>query len=92
VTFTVWVVLFFIPGVIRWHIVHSFFGVIIASSFLTITRDSDAFSSCPARIEALSIAFLVSTLSPIRAVDRFSAVLSAFAKSLFWRNIYCSNS
>jgi hypothetical protein len=63
--------------------VHSFFGAITVSFSLTIIRDNDIFSSCPARIEALFIAFLASTLSPVRAIDRFSVVLSASAKSLF---------
>jgi hypothetical protein len=60
-----------------------FFNAIIASSFLIITRNSDVFSSYPARIETLSIAFLALTLNPARTVDRFFTVLSAFAKSLF---------
>jgi hypothetical protein len=72
--------------------VHSFFGAIITFSSLVITRDSDVFFNCPAKIEALSVVSLVSTFSPVKAVDRFSAVLSASAKSLFWRNICCSNS
>jgi hypothetical protein len=60
---------------------YSFFGAIITSFSLAITRDSDIFFSCSVRIEALSIIFLASTLSPAKTVDRFSAVLSAFAKS-----------
>jgi len=62
--------------------VHSFFGVIIISLSLVIIKDSDTFSSCPARIEAFFIIFLASTLSPARTADRFSAVFSVFAKSL----------
>jgi hypothetical protein len=81
-TFTVWVVLFFIPGVIRWHIVHSFFSAIIAFSFLIIIRNSNAFSSYPVRIEAFFVAFPVLTLSPVRIINRFSVVFSASAKSL----------
>jgi hypothetical protein len=71
---------------------HSFLSAITASFFLAIIRDSDAFSNCPARIEALSVAFPVSTLNPAKAVDKFSAVLSASAKSFLWRNICYSNS
>jgi hypothetical protein len=63
--------------------VYSFFDTIIASFSLAITRDSDVFFSCPAKIETLFIAFLALTLSPARAVDRFSAVFSTFAKSFF---------
>jgi hypothetical protein len=62
---------------------HSFFGATAVSFSLAITRDSDTSSSCPARIEAFSVVFPISTLSPVRIVDRFSAVLSASAKSLF---------
>jgi hypothetical protein len=62
--------------------VYSFLGAIVISFFLAITRDSDISSNCPARIEALSVAFLISTLSPVKIIDRFSAVLSASAKSL----------
>jgi hypothetical protein len=62
--------------------VHSFLSATVVPSSLAITRDSDAFSSYPARIEALSIASPASTLSPARAIDKFSAVLSASAKSL----------
>jgi len=62
--------------------VYSFFGAIIVFSSLIITKDSDISFSYPARIEIFSVAFSASTLSPARAVDRFSAVLSASAKSL----------
>jgi hypothetical protein len=62
--------------------VHSFFGAIIVSFSLAIVRDSDTFFSCPARIEALFVASPASTLSPVRVIDRFSVVLSVFAKSL----------
>jgi hypothetical protein len=72
--------------------IHSFFSVIIISSSLAIIRDSDAFSNCPARIKTLFIVSPVSTLNPARTIDKFSAVLSASAKSLPWRNICYSNS
>jgi hypothetical protein len=61
--------------------VHSFLNIIIASSFLIITRNSDAFFSYSVKIEILSVAFSASIFSPARAIDRFSAVLSIFAKS-----------
>jgi hypothetical protein len=72
--------------------VHSLFGAIIAFFFLVITRDNDASSNCPAKIETLFIAFPALMLSPVRAIDRFSAVLSASARSFLWRNICYSNS
>ena len=78
----VWVVLFFIWGVIRRYIIYSFSGAIIAFFSLIITRNSDAFFSCPARIETPFIVFLISTFSSAKAIDRFSAVFSASAKSL----------
>ena len=62
--------------------IHSFFGAITVSSFLAITRNSDTFFNCPAKIEALFIASPAFTLSPARAVDRFSAVYSVSARSL----------
>jgi hypothetical protein len=62
---------------------HSFLSVIVISFFLAITKDSDASFSCSAKIETFSVAFLISTLSPARVIDRFSVVLSASAKSLF---------
>jgi hypothetical protein len=71
---------------------HSFLNIIIVFSFLAITRDSDVFSNYSVKIEALFVAFSVSTLNPAKTVDRFSTVLSASAKSLAWRNIYCSSS
>jgi hypothetical protein len=61
---------------------HSFFNVIIAFFFLAITRDSNISFNCPARIEALSVAFPALMLNPAKAVDRFSAVFSASARSL----------
>jgi hypothetical protein len=67
--------------------VYSLFGAIITSFSLAIIRDSDVFFSCPAKIEALSIVFPVSTFSSAKAVDRFSAVFSASARSFPWRNI-----
>ena len=88
----IWVVLSLVLEVIKWHIVYSFFGAIIVFFSLAIIRDNDVFFNCPARIEAFSVAFLISTLSPAKAVDRFSAALSAFAKSFLWRSICCSNS
>jgi hypothetical protein len=69
-------------GITKWHIMHSFLGTAVISFSLAIIRDSDAFFNCPARIETLSIAFSTSTLSPVRAVDRFSTVLSVSVKSL----------
>ena len=74
--------LFLILGVIKRHIMHSFFNTIIIFFSLTITRDSDTFFNYPAKIEALFIAFLASTFNPARIVDRFFTVLSASAKSL----------
>jgi hypothetical protein len=68
--------------IIRRHIIYSFFSVITASFFLIIIKDKDTFSNCPARIETLSITFSALTLSPARAVDKFSTVFSASAKSL----------
>jgi hypothetical protein len=61
---------------------YSFFNVIIAFFFLSIIRDKDVFFNYPIRIKALSITFPASIFSPVKAVDRFSAIFSAFAKSL----------
>jgi hypothetical protein len=61
--------------------VYSFFSVTIVFFSLGIIRDKDASSNCSAKIEILSVIFPASTLSPARAVDRFSAILSASAKS-----------
>jgi hypothetical protein len=80
--FLVWVFLSRTVRIVRRHIIHSLFGAIIASFSLAIIRDSDASSSCPARIETLSVVSPALTLSPARAVDRFSAVFSASARSL----------
>jgi hypothetical protein len=63
--------------------VHSFLSTIITSFSLAIIRDSDAFFNYSAKIEAFFIVFLASTLNPAKTVDRFFAVFSAFAKSLF---------
>jgi hypothetical protein len=63
--------------------VHSLFGAIITSFSLAITRNNDIFSSYPVRIETLSVAFLTLMLNPVRAVDRFFAVLSASVRSFF---------
>jgi hypothetical protein len=71
--------------------VHLIFNIITAFSSLAIIRDKDAFFSCPAKIETLSVVFPVFMLIPVRAVDRFFAVFSAFARSRVWRNIYYSN-
>jgi hypothetical protein len=62
---------------------YSFFNTIITFFFLVIIRDSNVFSNCSVKIEVFSIAFLASTLSPARVIDRFFAVFSASAKSLF---------
>jgi hypothetical protein len=67
----------------RRHIIYSFLNIITASFFLIIIKDKDTFSNCSARIEALFVIFPALTFSPVRAVDRFSAILSASAKSLF---------
>jgi hypothetical protein len=75
-------VLSLILKITKRHIVHSFLSTIIISFSLAITRDNDAFSNYPAKIEALSVAFPASTFSPAKTVDRFSAVLSTSAKSL----------
>jgi hypothetical protein len=72
--------------------VHLILSIIIASSSLIIIKDRNASFSYPAKIEALSIVFSASMFIPARAVDRFSAVLSASARSRVWRNIYYSNS
>jgi hypothetical protein len=61
---------------------HLTLNIIIASSSLTITSDKNISSSCPAKIEALFIAFPVFRLSLAKAVDRFFAVFSTFTKSL----------
>jgi hypothetical protein len=63
--------------------VYLILSAIAASSSLAIIRDRNAFFNYPARIETLFIAFSAFMLTPARAVDRFFAVLSAFAKSLF---------
>ena len=61
--------------------VHSFFGATVISFSLIIIKDSDTSFSCPAKIEAFFVVSPISTLNPARAIDRFFAVLSAFAKS-----------
>jgi hypothetical protein len=68
--------------------VYLIFNVIAASFSLAIIRNKDIFFSCLARIEALFIVFLISMLTLAKTVDKFSAVFSVSAKSLFWRNIY----
>jgi intracellular septation protein A len=59
---------------------------------LTIIRDKDTFFNCPVKIEILFIVFSAFRLIPAKAVDRFSAVCSASARSRVWRNICYSNS
>jgi len=68
--------------VIRRYIVYSLPSAPAVFYSFNSIKDKDIFSSYPARIKALSVTFLVSTFNPVRAVDRFSAVLSAFTKSL----------
>jgi uncharacterized membrane protein YjjP (DUF1212 family) len=61
--------------------VYLILGAIIVSFSLTIIRDRDIFSNCSAKIEALSVVFLVFRLIFIKAVVRFSAVYLASVKS-----------
>jgi hypothetical protein len=61
---------------------HLILDTITASSSLTITKDRDTSFNYPARIETLSVVSSVSILSPVRAIDRFLAVCSVFARSL----------
>jgi hypothetical protein len=61
--------------------VHPIFGVIAASFSLVITKDKDASSNYPVKIEALSVASPISRLSSAKTVDKFSAVFSASTKS-----------
>jgi hypothetical protein len=51
------------------------------SPFLGVIRDKNAFFSYSAKIETLFIVFSVSTLSPAKAADKFSAVLLASVRS-----------
>ena len=74
--------LFLILGITKRHMVYSFFSIIIIFFSLAIIRDSDAFFSCPARIETLFVVSSASILNSAKAVDRFSAVFLASAKSL----------
>jgi hypothetical protein len=62
--------------------VHSFFNAVITFFFIAITRDKDAFFNYPAKIETLSVVFLILMFNPARIVDRFFVVFSIFAKSL----------
>jgi hypothetical protein len=62
---------------------HPTLNAITASSSLTITKNKNAFSNYPAKIETLSVVSPTSKLTSAKAIDRFSAVLSASAKSLF---------
>lgn len=61
--------------------VYPIFNVIVTSFSLIIIKDRDTFFSCPAKIETLFIVFLTFKFIPAKAVDRFSAVCSVFAKS-----------
>jgi hypothetical protein len=62
--------------------VHSFFSAIIAFSSPAIIRDKDASFNYLTNIKVFSVAFLAFMLISAKAIDRFFAVLSAFAKSL----------
>jgi hypothetical protein len=62
--------------------VYSFFSIIIIFSFLVITRDRDAFSSCFANIKALFDVFPVFRFIPVNAVNKFLAVFSASVRFL----------
>jgi hypothetical protein len=59
---------------------HLIFSIIAASSSLIITKNSDISSNYPAKIKAFFIISSASRLTPARAIDRFSAVYSVFAK------------
>ena len=72
--------------------VYLILNTIATSSFLTIIKNRDTSFNYPARIEALSVISPAFMLNSARAVDRFSAVYSASARSLLWRNICYSNS
>jgi hypothetical protein len=61
--------------------IHLILGISVASFSLAIIRNKDAFFSCPAKIKAFFVAFPASRLIPARAVDRFSAVCLASARS-----------
>jgi hypothetical protein len=61
--------------------VYLIFDIITAFSSLAITKDRDVSSSYLAKIEIFSVAFSAFMLIPARAVDRFFAVFSAFARS-----------
>jgi hypothetical protein len=58
------------------------FNTIATSFSLIITRDRNAFFNYLTNIETLSIAFPAFKFISAKAVDKFSAVFSASAKSL----------
>jgi hypothetical protein len=62
--------------------VYSLFSAIIAFFFPAIAKDKDIFFSYLVSIEALSVVSPALMFNPARIVNRFSAVFSAFAKSL----------
>ena len=62
--------------------VYSLLNALVISFFFNNIKEKDAFFSCPAKIEALSVISLASTFSPVRAADRFFAIFSAFFRSL----------
>jgi hypothetical protein len=57
------------------------FGAIAVFFFFVLPRDRDAFFSCLVRIDVFFVTFPASRLILVKAVDRFSAVFSAFVKS-----------
>jgi hypothetical protein len=75
-------VLFLIRGVTKRHIIYPILNAIAASCSLIIIKNRDISFNCSANIEALSITFPAFMLNPARAIDRFSAVYSAFTRSL----------
>jgi hypothetical protein len=60
---------------------HLTLNTIAAFFFLTIIRDRDASFNCFAKIKTFFITFSAFKLILAKAVDRFSAVFSVFAKS-----------
>jgi hypothetical protein len=56
-------------------------SIIAVSSSLAITKNRDVSFNCPAKIDAFSVVFPVFRLTPVKAVDRFSAVYSALTNS-----------
>jgi hypothetical protein len=61
--------------------VYPIFSAFAISSFLIIIKNRNISFNCPAKIEIFSVAFSAFMLIPARAVDRFFAVFSAFARS-----------